>query len=91
MKELKVIKKNGRVVDFKPKKIYKACRLAGASDKVAKRVASSVVNDLHKIKTKTIRAKTLEKLRELDKEVADNWLKYDIEHAKANEKTILKL
>ena len=82
MSDIKVIKKDGKVVEFKPKKIFKACKAAGTSKEIADKVTKLVVEDLHKIKSKTIREKTLERLKELDKDAADNWIKHDIEHTK---------
>jgi len=82
MNDIKLVKKDGSVVDFDPKKIFDACKSAGASKEIAEKVTNLVIEDLHKFKTKTIREKTLKRLKELDNDAADNWIKYDIEHTK---------
>ena len=90
LNDFKVIKKDGSLVDFKPKKIYQACKSAGTTDEIAQKVTNLLVEDLHKIKSKTIREKTLNILKDLDKDAADNWIKYDIEHTKYENHSRLK-
>ena len=80
MTKIKIIKRDGRIEDFNPKKIYNACISAGASEEITKKVVDSVIKDLHQFKTEMIRKKVLDKLKEFDKDVAYNWIKYDIQH-----------
>jgi transcriptional regulator NrdR family protein len=91
MTDIEVIKKDGTVVEFDKKKIFDACKSAGATDEIAEKVTNLVVNDLHKIQSKTIREKTLKRLKELDKQVAENWLKFDIENTKYGPEKSIKL
>jgi len=91
MSSIKVIKKNGDIVEFEPQKVYDACKSAGASDKIARDVTDAVVEELHAIKSEKIRRLTLEKLKEVDKETADNWIKYDIQHGRHKEESFLNL
>jgi transcriptional regulator NrdR family protein len=79
MYKLKIIKKDGSIEEFDPKKIFYSCLSAGASEEVAKKVVDWIITDLHHVESKMIRRKVLEKLRDLDKEVANNWIKYDIQ------------
>ncbi len=90
MTDLKVVKRDGSIVDFDAKKVYDACISAGATKKIAEEVMNSVVEDLHHIKSETIRRRILKRLKKLDKEVADNLIKYDIEHPRYNEDEFLK-
>jgi len=90
MNDIKVVKKDGSIVDFNPKKIFNACKSAGATKEIAEKVTDLVVEDLHKIKSKTIREKTLTILKELDKDAADNWIKFDIEHTKYEKESSLQ-
>lgn len=90
MNDIKVVKKDGSVVEFNREKIYDACVSAGASKEIAEKVTNSVVEDIHQIKSKTIREKTLKRLKELDKDAADNWIKFDIEHTKYKEDSNIK-
>ena len=90
MNKIKVIKKDGSLVEFDPKKIYNACISAGASEEIADKVTKLVVEDLHKVKSKDVREKALNRLKELDKDAADNWIKYDIEHTKYDQNNKLQ-
>ncbi|MBD3211161.1 MAG: hypothetical protein GF311_01030 [Candidatus Lokiarchaeota archaeon] len=82
MVELKVIKKDGSVVDFEKKKIIEACKSAGASKKVAEEVADKVTKELPKIQSSKIRELTLKELEKLDPEASKSWIQYDIREKK---------
>lgn len=82
MVELKVIKKNGEIVDFDKKKIVQACISAGASEKVANKVADKVTEELPKIESSKIRELTLKELEKLDPEASKSWIQYDIREKK---------
>jgi transcriptional regulator NrdR family protein len=82
MVELKVIKKDGSVVDFEKKKIIEACKSAGASNKVAEEVADKVTKELPKIQSSKIRELTLKELEKLDPEASKSWIQYDIREKK---------
>lgn len=91
MKKFKVRKKDGSLVDFEPKKIHDACISAGASEDLAIKVLDSVMKDIYIIDSTRIREIILKNLREFDNDIADNWIKYDIEHGQVKNNRILKL
>ncbi|MBD3339200.1 MAG: hypothetical protein GF353_08820 [Candidatus Lokiarchaeota archaeon] len=81
MVQLKVIKKNGKKVNYDPKRIVEACISAGAEKKIAREVAEKVTNKFINIPTDEVRRLTIQELKKLDSEAADSWIKYDLEHA----------
>ena len=91
MENFKVLKKDGSIVEFDPKKIYNACISAGASEDIAQIVLNKVIEDLYIISSERLREIALKNLRKLDSNVADNWIKYDIEHGQIKNDIILKL
>lgn len=82
MVDLKVIKKDGKIVDFDKEKIIEACKSAGASDDVAEKVAKKVTEELPKIKSSKIRELALKELEKLDPEASKSWIQYDIREKK---------
>ena len=86
-KILKVIKKDGKIVDFDKQKIVEACKNAGASKEVAEKVADKVTEELPKIKSSKIRELTLKELEKLDSEAAKAWIQYDIRKKQEAEST----
>jgi transcriptional regulator NrdR family protein len=90
MNDIKVVKKDGSVVDFDPKKIINACKSSTTKLVTFSAISFVAPADLHKIKSKTIREKTLTILKQLDKNAADNWIKYDIEHTKYEKESSLQ-
>ena len=91
IKILKVIKNDGKLVDYKPEKIFDACISAGASKGVADKVSKLVTREIQLIESDKLRDIVLNKLKELDKDVANNWIKYDLENAHVNSKQLIKL
>lgn len=85
MGDLKVIKKDGSVEDFEIKKIIKSLEAAGLSEKVAKKVAEKVTNELHKIESSKIRELVLKYLKKEDPELAKKMIQYDINKKKEEE------
>jgi transcriptional regulator NrdR family protein len=84
MNDLKIIKKNGDLVDFNPDKIYEAVIAAGGSEEVAEKVKNYISEELPKIESSKIRELVLEKLEKYDSEAYDSWIKYDLREKKAS-------
>ncbi len=84
MNDLKIIKKNGDLVDFDPDKIYEAVRAAGGSDEVAEKIKKYIIEELPKIESSKIRELVLEKLEKYDPDAYDSWIKYDLREKKAS-------
>ncbi|MFO8018822.1 MAG: ATP cone domain-containing protein [Promethearchaeia archaeon] len=77
---MQVIKATGELEDFDRKKIYKACKAAGASDDHAQKVTDEIAEEVLKIPSQQIRRMALKKLDKLDSEAANRWKKYDIQY-----------
>ncbi|TXT65841.1 MAG: hypothetical protein BAJALOKI1v1_360005 [Promethearchaeota archaeon] len=77
-KNLKVVKKDGKIEKFNKERIYEACKAAGASDEVAQEVADKVTEEVHKVSSSTIRELQLKYLEKLDPESSKKMIQYDI-------------
>jgi transcriptional regulator NrdR family protein len=84
LNDLKIIKKNGDLVDFDPDKIYEAVRAAGGSDEVAEKIKKYIIEELPKIESSKIRELVLEKLEKYDPDAYDSWIKYGLREKKAS-------
>ncbi|MGV9171699.1 MAG: ATP cone domain-containing protein [Promethearchaeia archaeon] len=82
--KLQVIKATGELEDFDRKKIYKACKAAGASDEHARQVMEEIAEEVLKVPTQQIRRMAIKKLERFNLEAANKWKKYDIESEKAD-------
>jgi transcriptional regulator NrdR family protein len=82
MVNLKVVKKDGKVEDFDKKRIYEACKAAGASDEVAEEVTEKVIKEIHKVASSTIRELQLKYLEKLDPEASKKMIQFDIRKKK---------
>lgn len=75
---VKVIKKNKKLEGYKPAKIVRACKKAGAPEVIAKAIASAVSKKVRR--RKTVKATDIQKmvLGMLTKtgKAADNWKKF---------------
>lgn len=77
MVNLVVIKRNNEEEKFNSKKIINACKAAGASEEIAKQIASEITDEFSKLQSSRIRELALEKLESLAPEVANSWKEYD--------------
>ena len=73
-----VIKRNKELEKFDSKKIINACKAAGTSEEIAKRVASEITDEVSKLESSKVRELALQKLNSLAPEVANSWKDYDI-------------
>jgi len=78
MVNLMVIKRNKELEKFNSKKIINACKAAGASEEIAKRVASEITDEFSKFESSKVRELALQKLNSLAPEVANSWKDYDV-------------
>ncbi len=75
---MKIVKRNGRLEDFDPEKIRRACMDAGASEEVASDVASYVASRVHEgMTTDEIRRLVLSRLSAEDPAAAEAFRFYD--------------
>jgi transcriptional regulator NrdR family protein len=84
LNDIKIIKKNGDLVDFDPDKIYNAVIAAGGSEEVAEKIRKYIIEELPKIESSKIRELVLQKLEKYDPEAYDSWIKYDLSEKKAS-------
>lgn len=77
MINLVVIKRNNEKEKFNSKKIINACKAAGASDELARQVASEITDEFSKVPSSRIRELALQKLESQAPEVANSWREYD--------------
>ena len=76
-----VTKKSGELEDFKKEKIVEGCKKAGASEKIAKKVADMVSKKVtDKMTTREIGEIVIKELRNLDKITAKNFEEYFKSH-----------
>jgi transcriptional regulator NrdR family protein len=85
MKSLKVIKKDGSIIDFNIKNVIGACKTAGFSNERAEEVASKVVNEIHKVKSSRIRELILTYVKNINPKYAKQIIQYDIRNQKEQE------
>ena len=78
MVNLIVIKRNKEVEKFNSNKIIIACKAAGASEEIAKRVASEITDEFSKLESSRVRELALQKLNSFAPEVANSWRDYDV-------------
>jgi transcriptional regulator NrdR family protein len=79
MVNLRVIKKNGIIEDFNPKKIEEICIRAGLLPSSAEIVANEIEHRLIHIKSSKIRNKLHKTLKKIDKKAAKRYRKFYIE------------
>jgi len=73
-----VIKKSGKIESFSKEKIVNACMGAGATQKVAKKIANEIAKTAHdKITTSEIRAAVLSKLKKENPAWVKAYLAYE--------------
>ena len=78
-----VMKKSGKLEPFQKEKIVRACKGAGATAKVAKKIADEIAKTAHdKITTSEIRTAVLSKLRKKN----PAWEAAYLEHEKVKKK-----
>lgn len=79
-KKKKVIKMDGSVQDFDKEKIVQSIIKAGASEKVARKIADKIekkIADREEITTREIREMVLKELEKSDPTARDSWIFYD--------------
>lgn len=75
---VKIVKVDGRLEEFDKEKVVQSCIKAGASEEVARKIASEVAQKVKEgTRTTEIRRMVLRRLREANPEWADNWEFYD--------------
>ena len=72
MANLMVIKRNKELEKFNSKKIINACKAAGASEEIAKRVASEITDEFSKLESSKVRELALQKQNSLHPELANS-------------------
>jgi len=82
--KFKVVKKDGSIVDFKKSKILNSIIAAGGDKEMANLIVDSIVEDLHLIKSGKIGQMVKEKIQNMNKKVADNWIKHSIQAVNKN-------
>lgn len=84
MPKLKVIKKDGRIADFKLSKLEKSIKAAGVEDNRALQIATEIQKQLYQVPTSKIRKLVLEKLKVVHPAAADAMIEYDIRKAEVH-------
>lgn len=75
---MKIVKRDGRLVEFDPGRIYKVCTAAGATEEIAADVASYVAARVHEgMTTDEIRRLVASRLEEEDPIAAEAYRFYD--------------
>ncbi|MBD3226594.1 MAG: hypothetical protein GF329_00265 [Candidatus Lokiarchaeota archaeon] len=77
MVEINVIKKDLTKEKFKPEKIIKSLKEAGASDQLAKKIAEEVTEEISKVSTKKIRDLIIDRLKVINTEAKESWENYE--------------
>ncbi|MBD3226592.1 MAG: hypothetical protein GF329_00255 [Candidatus Lokiarchaeota archaeon] len=77
MVDLKVIKRDGREVQFNPDKIIQSCGKVGLSEEIANKITKEITKELSNITTADIRDLIIDKLKNRDRETLESWKKYE--------------